>query len=835
MTDKTAVLLGAFFHDIGKFHQRGLDENPLTEHETLSSGFVNGLFADDLINKLVLYHHEEDLCNSNLTGKFRSLAEIVCEADSLASGERKPDRTVTAQQPFESIFSGVNIGGKLGSIHFQPISELSAGGYKFPSSSYTQQELKKQYKENWSQFFAEITNSQSHSPETLMSISKKYLWCIPSSSWHTRSDISLYEHCRITAAIALCAYDSVLEKFPAIENYVEVRKFIKQRDDQRYLLLLADATGIQNYIYNVGHSGAAKALKGRSFFVQQMLDNVAYWLLDEKFNLPLCNLIYSSGGKFYLLLPNTERVRSAILEAKKELEEKFLHEYNGDLGIVMGDIPLSGDDFTFSAINGHPISRKWDELNKITEKLKKQKLSSVWRPELFLTLPTDGNMVVCKNTGVELFKDNELLVNLGIVKLSENIHFNKYELNGKYFYEELFDNGTGTGEYISEEQFRSQKIGLKLRNNNKQVLIGSDPSWNDILGLNSFEIMELRTESDTAVSRATRAFLLDDLNINSVKTHANVGIKFYGGNWRLPQSYSEVIAAGSGIQRLGVLRLDVDNLGQIFKDGFGNRATFSRIVQLSSMLDFFFSCYINTLQKMFWSPETGLTDKYSLNAKYVKELLEIVYSGGDDVFMVGHWCVLPDVALWLNRKFKEFTCNNPAFSFSAGIYLFENKFPMYKAAIEAGNLEHVAKSVLRKNQHISESIKDGICFLDPSVPVSWRDFEHISTLVKSFYSWLEVGKQNNGEVKKISKSFVSRLFTIHAEYLDGKGNRWAKWRWRAAYSLSRYANQHSAFKQEVNAFAAELFTSDKTEQDIVKLLNIIAIWTDLLTRKKEHL
>jgi CRISPR-associated protein Csm1 len=107
--------------------------------------------------------------------------------------------------------------------------------------------------------------------------------------------------------------------------------------------------------------------------------------------------------------------------------------------------------------------------------------------------------------------------------------------------------------------------------------------------------------------------------------------------------------------------------------------------------------------------------------------------------------------------------------------------------------------------------------------------------VKSFYSWLEVGKQNNGEVKKISKSFVSRLFTIHAEYLDGKGNRWAKWRWRAAYSLSRYANQHSAFKQEVNAFAAELFTSDKTDQDIVKLLNIIAIWTDLLTRKKEHL
>jgi CRISPR-associated protein Csm1 len=89
------------------------------------------------------------------------------------------------------------------------------------------------------------------------------------------------------------------------------------------------------------------------------------------------------------------------------------------------------------------------------------------------------------------------------------------------------------------------------------------------------------------------------------------------------------------------------------------------------------------------------------------------------------------------------------------------------------------------------------------------------------------------EHKKLSKGFIHRLYFIYYEYKQGKFNNWSKWRWRASYSLTRLAKQYDTFSSKILDFASELFTSDKTEQELVRLLYILANWTDLLTRKKE--
>ncbi len=115
------------------------------------------------------------------------------------------------------------------------------------------------------------------------------------------------------------------------------------RDEYRYKLVLADITGIQSYIYNIGHRGAAKALKGRSFYLQQILDNIAYYFLS-RLELLIMNLIYSSGGKFYLFVPNTEKVNNVLEQLQKEIEQRFLYQYNGALGIIIGSIELNGKD-----------------------------------------------------------------------------------------------------------------------------------------------------------------------------------------------------------------------------------------------------------------------------------------------------------------------------------------------------------------------------------------------------------------------------------------------------------------------------------------------------------
>ncbi len=825
--DEKILLLGALFHDIGKFEQRAQKEGDIRErHNLLSASFVNKYFNDEILSQIVLAHHKSELKHSSLKGINKFIAEIVCEADNLASGERKPDINVIRQQPFESIFSKI-FGNN--DDYFQNISSLEPNKYVFPINSIQpSEELQQSYQNQWESFIKEFVEIDKNDLTAILFTLKKYLWCIPSSSWKTRSDISLFEHLKITAAIAFSLYiffinNHQIERLLDISD-TERETIIENRDEERYLLLLADITGIQNYIYNIGTKGALKSLKGRSFYLQQTLDNISFWLLGELFDLPLTNLIYSSGGKFYILLPNTNEVKEKINEAQRILDRNFLNIYNGQLGIVISYLALKGNDFSYSKEEGHLISDKWDKLNLLSEQKKRQKFASIWNYDLFSPNGPDGELIKCAYTDVVLANKKDLENYSLKEKVDLNIgSFIKYKVNEKVFYQILDENGEPTEDYISSEQFDSQKIGQELKKSHNILRIRNDLDGFNVLNLNSFDFVG-NEQADELKSSDEMKFVLSETNINKYNLKS-IGFKFYGGNWYL-EEFEKVIEKGEGIKRLGVLRIDVDNLGLIFKKGFGEKATFSRIVQLSFMLDYFFSYYINLLKNKKWSLRNGINDDDGIK---IKELIQIVYSGGDDVFIVGHWSVLPDVALWIYKNFKVFAANNPYFNLSAGIALFHNKFPLFKVAFEAGEFEGKAKSKERINKDGTKARKNGIAFLDKETPISWNDLETVRDYVYSIYSYVKFGEND----KKISKSFISRLYSIYYEYKKGKYKNWGRWRWRAAYSLARYSNQYGGeIKKFIEDFSTELFLSSKTEQELIKLLYLIANWTDLLTREE---
>lgn len=81
-------------------------------------------------------------------------------------------------------------------------------------------------------------------------------------------------------------------------------------------------------------------------------------------------------------------------------------------------------------------------------------------------------------------------------------------------------------------------------------------------------------------------------------------------------SFEELSSKSSGIQRLGVLRMDVDNLGKAFKTGFvgeGNDpfkyVTLSRFATLSRELAMFFKFKINQVCRDFASNDFELAEK----------------------------------------------------------------------------------------------------------------------------------------------------------------------------------------------------------------------------------
>jgi CRISPR-associated protein Csm1 len=103
--------------------------------------------------------------------------------------------------------------------------------------------------------------------ESLLLLLQRYTWCIPSAY----SGVSVYDHSRVTAALATCLGD-----LPDGGNIA--------------LLVGGDISGVQDFIYPIVASRATSALRGRSFYLQLLTEAIARFVLRE-LDLPITNLI----------------------------------------------------------------------------------------------------------------------------------------------------------------------------------------------------------------------------------------------------------------------------------------------------------------------------------------------------------------------------------------------------------------------------------------------------------------------------------------------------------------------------------------------------------------
>ncbi len=88
--------------------------------------------------------------------------------------------------------------------------------------------------------------------------------------------------------------------------------------------------------------GAAKALKGRSFYLQLLMDTIINELLYD-LNYYRANVLYSSGGKAYLLLPNIDKVNKYLNEYQEKVEQWLFNKFKGSLYISFGKVSFYFD------------------------------------------------------------------------------------------------------------------------------------------------------------------------------------------------------------------------------------------------------------------------------------------------------------------------------------------------------------------------------------------------------------------------------------------------------------------------------------------------------------
>ncbi|MCC8186830.1 MAG: hypothetical protein LIP08_04790 [Bacteroides sp.] len=237
------------------------------------------------------------------------------------------------------------------------------------------------------------------------------------------------------------------------------------------------------------------------------------------------------------------------------------------------------------------------------------------------------------------------------------------------------------------------------------------------------------------------------------------GLEFYGGNEFNDRTFDEM-CQDPGFSRMGVLRMDVDNLGQIFQSGIApERATLSRYAALSRSFDYFFSGYLNTIRR-----------EVSADKSF------IIYSGGDDLFIIGRWDIILRMANRIQEDFRKFTCYNPAFSLSGGIAIVPAKYPVMKGAEESGKEEKRAKT-----HQCGGKGKNAISFMN--MPLNWeKEFPVVERLKDEIAERIEENA--------LPKSFIAKILS-HAASAEIRDHRIGavKTYWMMAYDLGRMAGR----------------------------------------------
>ncbi|MCX8042627.1 MAG: type III-A CRISPR-associated protein Cas10/Csm1 [Desulfobacterota bacterium] len=690
----------------------------------------------------------------------------------------------------------------------------------FPVSyqSYYKEFVATDYKKLWEEFIRELFGNKEQicfvhplkQYEELFHIIKKYTWCMPESTQaQCLPDVALFDHLKATAALAVCLY-----KYHAVSNTL-TEEAIKNKRVKKYALFCGDLSGIQKFIYNISSKGAYRALKGRSFFVQLASEIIARFYL-KKFSLPISNLLYASGGKFYILLPALDNIPKQIQEIDDQINLELFEKFGGSIFLRTGFSLFAGENLSLDN-TGKTLCEIWDELTRTiitTERKRYVRLAQKDYQFFFNPYGAGGGIQTCDVCHEEIGESDI------------NMHDDKKRCD------------------VCRQM---ETLGERLRDANFIVVAQKDKPINQLQLSAEFlgNIVYIESEMPRTLSQDSIVFCLNNNHFLSFleKTYGagTIAPLMLGGNHRFSKEFEKIAEESQGIKRIGVLRMDVDNLGAIFSEGLRkytfndtsqmftnieqhkrfNFHSIGRITTLSFQLSFFFGSVVqNIIEK------NG----------YWKERAVIVYAGGDDLFILGAWDVLPEIALEIRNRFRDFTCNNPAFTLSGGMVIVDGKFPIYKSAEMAGDAEEAGKKLKTKfiNGEIRE--KDAFSFLD--VPIHWEEFSEIACWKKNLADMIARDRKN--------RALINRLSLIASSYQESQKELKKKnlsfeelqarlsaerWRWRMVYSLARFCENKPHLKENIAGLQDFIFSPVKTVRRMgIELLHVLARWTELETR-----
>lgn len=413
-------------------------------------------------------------------------------------------------------------------------------------------------------------------------------------------------------------------------------------------LIQGDVSGIQDFIFGVKSKGASKALKARSVFIQAITDIYLYQI--QKFiaeKKGKSRLFFNGGGNFLLY---TDLDPTHYIAA---LRKRIATDFGTDsLYFSLSWVPVEYQ-------NGHIyFSGTWRNLQEENQSNKLAPFSGEW--QAFEPFPKpqveewgDFTTRLVRSEGYDIEPDNA----------PERVAPDALRLSG----------------YRFALKAKPLSGGFSFA----ESLMNKLPVW--------------KQETNQRYQEAIKAYREEQQRRGGTpeKRELNNVIAF---------EYLSVFAkARTGTDKLGVLKMDVDGLGNFFRSVKEETVA----AQLSQRLTDFFNRELLTLLQGTFNTVQVITDEHGQpktrkmpDDSTIQETetrkdsffdnVYTVFSGGDDCFFIGGWdavfALAAEVRSAFSRRFAD-----TGLTISAGLVVVDPKFPVIRFAKIAGAALRSAK------------------------------------------------------------------------------------------------------------------------------------------------
>ena len=266
--------IAGLLHDIGKLEQRarvdpwrpapGTEQEGQPVHASWSI-YLAQTYIPQPYRQAALagaYHHHPE--KSPATD--RSLSELVALADKLSAGERADavDHSKRPPRQMISIFDRINLGGQPvpSNWHYLPLQKLTLDRKAiFPSGVLEKDDEGQAYLklcEEFRQVTRQDIQDASVYLENLLAALQRLAWAVPSAYYFNAPDVSLYDHSRMTAALAVCLSERTPEEINRFHQAIQQDYKIPNQptktpllDEDIALLIGGDLSGVQDFIYTI--------------------------------------------------------------------------------------------------------------------------------------------------------------------------------------------------------------------------------------------------------------------------------------------------------------------------------------------------------------------------------------------------------------------------------------------------------------------------------------------------------------------------------------------------------------------------------------------------------